>query len=197
LLPFFESHSSIEVYDKLISYWYDPSQLLKNHKPIHLYNKTSQLPLIQEMMYRDTKNYLPGDILTKVDRASMAVSLEVRSPFLDYHVIEQAWQLPIQMKLRGSQGKIVLKELLSCYVPDSLFERPKMGFGVPMAEWLRGPLRDWADSLLCQTSIEKSDVFHPELIQRYWGEHLSGQRNWQYPLWTILMFQEWSQQYRG
>lgn len=197
LLPFFESASPFEVYDRLISYWNDPNQLLKNKSHFQLPYASLLLPLIQEMMYRDTKQYLPGDILTKVDRASMAVSLEVRSPFLDYQVVEQAWRLPMHMKLQGSKGKIILKQLLSTYVPESLFERPKMGFGVPMETWLRGPLRDWADSLLCQSSLNKSGFFHPELIQRYWNEHLSGQRNWQYPLWTILMFQEWSQQYLG
>ena len=195
LVPFLEGASPIQVYELLISCFKDPNQLLKNSASFSSYESLSDLSLVKEMMYRDTKHYLPGDILTKVDRASMAVSLEVRSPFLDYQVVEQAWQLPMDMKMQGSNGKLVLKQLLARYVPTALFERPKMGFGVPMADWLRGPLRDWAGSLLSSSSIEKTAVFQPELVQRYWQEHLSGHYNRQSQLWTILMFQEWSQHY--
>ena len=195
LIPFLECASPIQVYELLISYFKDPNELLRVMSQYASYDALPHLTVVRQMMYQDTKHYLPGDILTKVDRASMAVSLEVRSPFLDYHVVEQAWQLPMAMKMQGSHGKLVLKQLLSRYVPTALFERPKMGFGVPMADWLRGPLRDWAESLLSQASIEKTGVFQPDVVQRYWQEHVSGQYNRQSQLWTILMFQEWSERY--
>lgn len=195
LLPFLNCTAPIEIYQLLISCFKNPNDVLRENSSSQFYECVPALNLIQQMMYQDTKHYLPGDILTKVDRASMAVSLEVRSPFLDYHVVEQAWQLPMMLKMHDSSKKIILKKLLSQYVPTQLFERPKMGFGVPMDSWLRGSLRDWAESLLSQDMLEKTGVFYPDVVHRYWREHLSGQQNWQYPLWTLLMFQEWSQRY--
>ena len=195
LLPFLSCASPIQIYQLLISCFKNPNDILKESSQPCMYESLAQLNTVQQMMYQDTQYYLPGDILTKVDRASMAVSLEVRSPFLDYHVVEQAWQLPMALKMQGANKKIILKKILSEYVPSILFERPKMGFGVPMGDWLRGSLRDWAETLLSQEALEKTSVFHADIVQRYWQEHLSGQQNWQYPLWTLLMFQEWSQRY--
>lgn len=189
LLPFLESQQPIDVYGRLSSIWQQPNQILQGYSDTQ--NNPATLDLISEMMYRDTKYYLPGDILTKVDRASMAVSLEVRSPFLDYHVIEAAWQLPMSMKLKGRNGKLVLKNMLAEYVPTELFERPKMGFGVPISGWLRGPLKEWGESLLPTSD----DLFNRKIIRQYWDQHQAGHRNWQYPLWSILMFQSWRAEY--
>ena len=135
--------------------------------------------------------YLPEDLLVKVDRDSKAVSLEARAPFLDHRVVELALRLPLAAKLRGWQGKWILRELLSRYVPRSLFERPKMGFGVPIGRWLRGPLRDWAGELLAVPALRESGVFEPEAVHALWREHERGTRDWQFMLWDVLMFESW------
>jgi asparagine synthase (glutamine-hydrolysing) len=151
----------------------------------------SGLDGVERMMALDAITYLPDDILTKVDRAAMGVSLETRVPFLDHQLVEFAWSLPIAYKLRDGQTKWPLRQVLYRHVPRELIERPKMGFGIPLHQWLRGPLREWAESLLDETRLKNEGYFNAALVREKWNEHLSGKRNWAARLWTVLMFQAW------
>src|SRR4051812_34208359 len=144
------------------------------------------------MMYFDQISYLPDDILAKVDRASMAVSLEAREPLLDHRLIAFAWRLPMKMKIKERSGKWLLRRVLHQYVPQKLVDRPKMGFGIPLADWLRGELRDWAWSLLNPKRLNEEGLFNAAAVEARWNEHQSGQRNWEHHLWDVLMFQAWS-----
>jgi asparagine synthase (glutamine-hydrolysing) len=187
------------LYLGLVSHWDDPASVVigGSEPPTLLTGNAPALPGlndIQRMMALDTLTYLPDDILVKVDRAAMGVSLEGRVPFVDHRVVEFAWSLPQNLKLRDSVGKWALREVLYRHVPKALIERPKMGFGVPIGDWLRGPLRDWAENLLDESRLCREGFFHSAPIRKKWEEHLSGARNWQYHLWDVLMFQAWLEQ---
>ena len=183
-------------YKNLVSHWHDPATLiLGGTEPPTLLDNRDNIPrlpgLREEMMYLDQMTYLPDDILTKVDRASMAVSLEARVPLLDYRVVEFAWRVPTAYKYRGGKGKWLLRQVLYRYVPEKLVERPKQGFAIPLGEWLRGPLREWAEELLGERRLREEGFFDPLPIRSMWQEHVNGKRRWQYFLWDVLMFQAW------
>lgn len=184
------------MYLGLISHWKKPAQVVVNgSEPLTIFKEHGIYPGLSDdmhkMMFLDLVTYLPDDILTKVDRASMGVSLEVRVPILDHRVVEFAWRLPLSMKIQTDRGKKLLRRILYKYVPKELIERPKMGFGIPIDFWLRGPLREWAEELLSKDRLEKDGFFNPLIIRKIWKEHLTGKRNWQYYLWDVLVFQGW------
>jgi len=190
------SKSIRDLHFKLVSQIHNPSEWLKksNEYKSKLNDdivRFEELNSIESMMAYDLISYLPTDILTKVDRAAMSVSLETRIPFLDLDVIEFSTSLPIEFKIRNGVSKWALREVLYKHVPKDLIERPKMGFGVPLAEWLRGPLKGWAESLLDENRLHQEGFFNVEFVRDKWLEHLSGKRNWSYQLWNVLMFQAW------
>ena len=189
-------NSDAAIYQRLVSTWHYPNTVVLGGRGyINLSQAWNELTDFDapecRMMALDALTYLPDDILCKVDRAAMGVSLETRVPFLDHRVVEYAWRLPLHMKIRNGQSKWILRQLLYKYVPKELIERPKMGFGVPIDIWLRGPLREWAEALLNETRLLQEGYFNPNPIRQKWAEHLSGKRNWQYQLWNVLMFQAW------
>ena len=194
--------SDAMLYRALVSHWHEPDQIVVDGKEgdgavwsdestggIDDYHRRIQLI--------DMLTYLPNDILAKVDRASMANCLEARVPYLDHRVVELSWRLPGAALVDGRQGKRILRKLLQRYVPRDMFERPKMGFGVPIGEWLKGPLREWAESLISADRLRREGVLNPAPVSERWNQHLRGEVNWQYPLWTVLMFQLWKERWIG
>jgi len=185
-----------EVHMDFVSHWRDPAGLvIGGREPATRLTgdapRLEGLNAVERMMALDTLSYLPDDILAKLDRAAMSVSLESRAPFLDHRVVEFAWRMPFDTKIRNGVGKWALREVLYRHVPRALIERPKMGFGVPIDAWLRGPLRDWAETLLSESRLRNEGYLDPAPIRRLWAEHLSERRNRAYLLWDVLMFQAW------
>jgi asparagine synthase (glutamine-hydrolysing) len=188
------------LYLDLVSQWRGPEPLVLGsiEPPTVLSDPTIRLQVRdfnERMMYLDLVTYLPDDILVKVDRASMGVSLEARCPLLDHRVVEWAWRLPLALRSRGARSKWLLRKVLDRYVPAHLVERPKMGFGVPIDDWLRGPLREWAEALLDEQRLRREGLLEPAPIRAAWAAHLSGERNEQYRLWPVLMLQAWRERW--
>ncbi|WP_456384906.1 asparagine synthase (glutamine-hydrolyzing) [Desulfolithobacter sp.] len=188
--------SGASCYKRLVSHAKVPASLVMGgSEPSTVFDiseKRPDLPDLREyMMYMDAITYLPDDILVKVDRATMAVSLEARVPLLDHRLVEFAWRLPMRFKHRNGQGKWLLRQVLYRYVPREIMDRPKMGFGVPIKHWLRGPLRDWGEALLDENRLRQEGFFHSGPIRKMWREHLEGHFSWHYYLWDFLMFQAW------
>lgn len=184
------------IYFDMVSHWKEPARVVRGaEEPRTVLNDPVQWAELrdfeQRMMYMDMVSYLPDDILVKVDRAAMGVSLETRVPLLDHRVVEFAASLPLSMKMRDGQGKWLLRQVLYRYVPQEIMDRPKMGFGVPVDSWLRGPLKDWAEGLLDRKRLKQEGYFNPALVREKWAEHLSGRRDRSYYIWDILMFQAW------
>ena len=190
-----QNSSLPDLYRELLSHWNPPEQALQDsQEPETLLTRMAAQPFDQAqqwMMYADLRTYLADDILVKVDRASMAVSLESRAPLLDYRVIEFARRLPVQFKISAGRTKIILRALLDRFVPAHLIERPKMGFAVPVGVWLRGPMRGWAEDLLEPGRLNQEGYFNPAAVQARWQDHLRGTRDWTDELWDVLMFQAW------
>jgi asparagine synthase (glutamine-hydrolysing) len=193
-----------DLYKSLVSEWTDPAQVVKGNglelsgifrEPASMLEDPLPSSGVEEaqlrMMYRDSMTYLPDDILCKVDRAAMATSLETRVPFLDHRVAELAWRMPLNMKIRNGQGKWALRQVLYKYVPKELIDRPKAGFAIPVGQWLRGPLRDWAEALLDEKKLEVEGYFYPKPIRDKWLQHLTGRYDHTSSLWAVLMFQSW------
>jgi asparagine synthase (glutamine-hydrolysing) len=184
-----------ELHLKMVSLKRDPRKIVidasdegTERGPSHYHGPSD---FIEKMMYLDSMVYLPDDILVKVDRAAMGVSLETRVPLLDHRIVQFAWQLPLSLKIRDGQGKWLMRQVLDRYVPRSLIERPKVGFSAPIADWLRGPLREWAEALLDERKLAREGNLRPAVVRQIWEEHLSGYRNWQHLLWALLMFEAW------
>jgi asparagine synthase (glutamine-hydrolysing) len=192
----------VSFYRSLISHWKDPEKIVLDSKEPqtllgspHLWPKVPGLR--EQMMFLDQMTYLPDDILTKVDRASMAVSLEARVPLLDHRLVEFAWNVPTKFKYRDGQGKWLLRQVLYRYVPKDIMDRPKMGFGIPIEHWLSGSLRDWGEELLDEKRLREEGFFDAKAVRLMWDEHVSGKRRWHYYLWDVLMFQAWLAEQSG
>ncbi|MBU0800526.1 MAG: asparagine synthase (glutamine-hydrolyzing) [Alphaproteobacteria bacterium] len=191
-----QQRSAQDVYGHLLGNWQEPEQLvIGGAEPmIPLTSPEWQargLSFTESLMYSDLISYLPNDILVKVDRATMAVALEARAPLLDTHVFDYAWSLPMNMKIRDGKGKWVLRELLARYVPRPLFERPKQGFAMPIGDWLRGDLRDWAEDLLSEDRLRRDGLLNVDMVRGVWADHLAGRGSHAIRLWCVLMFQSW------
>jgi asparagine synthase (glutamine-hydrolysing) len=196
----------LRVADSLEHFYTSLTSIIKNPNDLVLEGESGYpLPPLKELMARkgtsascmmmaDILTYLPGDILTKLDRASMGNSLEARAPFLDPDLFELAWSLPPHMKILGKKGKIALREVLYKYVPETLIERPKMGFGIPIGDWLLGPLKEWAEDLICENRIQEQGFLNGHMVKGYWEDHCSRKRDRTHEMWNILMFQAWLQE---
>lgn len=200
LADILESSSPDDLYMRLVSHWRKPTDIVLNSKESKtiLADKSIKdiIPnFVDRIMYFDLMTYLPDDGLVKVDRAAMAAGLKVRSPLLDHRIVEFSKRLPLSFKIRDKKSKWILRQILHKYVPPELVERPKMGFGLPIDSWLRGPLKDWAEELLDEKKIKMDGFLNPQPIRKLWQEHLSGRRNWQYLLWDVLMFQNWKEKW--
>jgi asparagine synthase (glutamine-hydrolysing) len=190
------------VYLRFVSHWMRPATLVLGGTEPATDLNTPGGPedldtFTEEMMALDVRNYLPDDILVKVDRASMAVSLETRAPLLDHRVVEFAASVPLSQKLRGSTGKWIVRQVLDKYVPRHLIERPKMGFGIPIDSWLRGPLKEWAGDLLDESRLRREGLIDPKPIRTLWEQHQTGLRQGHFLLWDVIMFEAWMHEMRG
>jgi asparagine synthase (glutamine-hydrolysing) len=193
---FYSARTFSDLYLSLISVWDEAaSAVINGQEPTTVYSSRECWPsgvsALEEMLWLDTVSYLPDDILVKVDRAAMAVGLETRIPLLDHRLVEFVWGLPTEVRAHQSESKWLLRRLLLKYIPAELIDRPKMGFGVPIGDWLKGPLRDWAEELLSENRLSREGFFYVALVRQKWSQHLKGERNWQYLLWHLLMFQQW------
>jgi asparagine synthase (glutamine-hydrolysing) len=193
-----DAGSSYQFYLNTISQWKNPENIIKH--PLSKKNSFNGASIPdgsfltndpEKMMFFDSMSYLPDDILTKVDRASMAVSLEARTPFLDKEIVKFALTLPLEYKIKAGVGKSILRDVLYKYVPRDMIERPKMGFGVPLAEWMRGELRVWCEGLLNEKKLKEDGFFNSNVICEKWNEHLNGDVDWHHELWNVLIFQAW------
>lgn len=190
------------VYLSLLSHWKDPDEIVIGSREPPTVQRSGATGLldrnfVEKMMYVDLVTYLPDDVLCKVDRAAMSVSLETRVPFLDHRVVEFSWSLPFAFRVKGNVGKRILRSILGRYVPKDVFERPKMGFGIPIQEWLRGPLREWAEGLLDESRLKRQGFLEPAPIRLKWQQHVDGSRDWGYHLWDVLMFQAWLEEQKA
>ena len=194
--PMLSSKSLEELYEFMLAQWRDPAAIVVGVAPKNASSATDRPELaclsgVERMMAQDMLGYLPDDILVKVDRAAMAVSLETRVPLLDPEVVEFAWRVPLDLKIRGSTTKWILRQVLYRHVPRELIERPKMGFGIPLGSWLRGSLQDWAETLIDESRLRHEGYFHPEAVRTAWLALLRGDSRQDLKLWTVLIFQSW------
>ena len=190
------------LYRGYVTRWHGVSRLVPDAPPLPtVFDSDSAVPhlpaAVDRAMLADALGYLPDDLLVKVDRASMAASLEARAPLLDHRIVEFAWSLPAEYKLREGETKLLLRRVLARYVPETLTDRPKSGFDPPLADWLRGELRDWAEALIAPARLRREGWIAPAPVKRRWREHLSGGRNWRQELWNVLTFQAWLEWWDG
>lgn len=191
-----DAPDAAEVYRRVMSHWAEPENLVRESRlPDTILDRHGDWPALPDttstLMFLDGVTYLPDNCLAKVDRASMAVSLEARTPILDHRVVEFAWRLPLGLKISNGAGKQILREVLFRHVPRDMIERPKMGFGVPVRDWMRGPMRDWTESLINEGRLREEGILNADLVSHLWQQHLTGRRDWYNQIWSVVMFQAW------